>query len=108
MVRSEVMLEFHQALDQLEDFFLGMTSVRGIVRSFRFAWNHEATSSVGWIAGKARFSSKGFRDSQGVRSQFRHDLALKGEPVLMTTWMTIWSEPEGGRLIFHKWIKGSR
>jgi hypothetical protein len=44
------MLGFHQALDHLDDFFLGVTSVRGIVRCFKCVWNHEATSSVGWMA----------------------------------------------------------
>jgi hypothetical protein len=36
MVRWDVILGLHQALDYLDGFFLGVTLVRGIVSSFRF------------------------------------------------------------------------
>jgi hypothetical protein len=73
------MLGFHQALDHLDGFFLGVTSVRGIVRRFRLEWNHVATSSLGWMAGAVNCFRNGVRAGHGVSSQFGHGWAEKEE-----------------------------
>jgi hypothetical protein len=105
MVHREVMLGFHQALDQRDGFFLGVTSVRGFVRSIRFVWNHVATSSVGCMVGKVRFSKYGVSAGHGVGSQLGQVFVAKGEGGVIVIWMTGLSEPEGGRLFFQDWIK---
>ena len=90
------MLGFHHALDHLEGRRLGVAAIMGPVSDCRVWSNHVATTSStcdGW-----KDAIEGVSSSHGVRSQLGEDWASFSDGGEIFVQMTVWSEPEEGRL----------
>ena len=93
---------FHHDLDHFEGLFFGVIVTIGDVRALRLRSNHSAISVEDSISLGVNFLMNSSKRGHGVNVNWGELFAVGGFGGLILIWITVWSEPEEGRLLTHE------
>jgi hypothetical protein len=81
--------------------------ITGVVRALRLSAYQEVISSVGGRFEIVKALRNGVSTGQGVSSQLGQGwVEFREGGMMSSTWITVWSESDGGRLFFQDLING--